>query len=102
MRVPGGTALATPAGLDRDAATEPCGTVPLAAAVTTPAGVPHLDDDPAPREACGVFGIYGRDVDVARITYFGLYALQHRGQESAGIATSDGDQLRFYKAMGLV
>jgi amidophosphoribosyltransferase len=55
-----------------------------------------------PRDACGVFGIYGHGVDVARITYFGLYALQHRGQESAGIATSDGEELRFYKQMGLV
>jgi amidophosphoribosyltransferase len=58
--------------------------------------------DPRPREACGVFGIYGRGVEAARITYFGLYALQHRGQESAGIAASDGQTLRFYKAMGLV
>ena len=55
-----------------------------------------------PREACGVFGIYGPGVEAARITYFGLYALQHRGQESAGIATSDGEQQRFYKEMGLV
>jgi amidophosphoribosyltransferase len=58
--------------------------------------------DPPPREACGVFGIYGPGVEAARITYFGLYALQHRGQESAGIAASDGETLRFYKAMGLV
>jgi amidophosphoribosyltransferase len=55
-----------------------------------------------PREACGVFGIYGPDVEAARTTYFGLYALQHRGQESAGIAASDGETMRFYKAMGLV
>lgn len=56
----------------------------------------------APREACGVFGIFGQGGDAARTTYFGLYALQHRGQESAGIAASDGETLRFYKQMGLV
>lgn len=55
-----------------------------------------------PHEACGVFGIYAPGDDVARITYFGLYALQHRGQESAGIATSDGAQLYAHKQMGLV
>jgi amidophosphoribosyltransferase len=71
--------------------------------VNTPARSLSLPvDDQPPRDACGVFGIYGTGVDVARITYFGLYALQHRGQESAGIATSDGEQLRFYKQMGLV
>ncbi len=59
-------------------------------------------EEQPPREACGVFGIYGKDVEAARITYFGLYALQHRGQESAGIAVSDGEAMRFYKAMGLV
>ena len=58
--------------------------------------------EPPPREACGVFGIYSTDEDVARTTYFGLYALQHRGQESAGIAVSDGEEIRFYKNMGLV
>lgn len=58
--------------------------------------------DPHPREACGVFGIYSTHEDVARTTYFGLYALQHRGQESAGIAVSNGDEMRFYKNMGLV
>jgi amidophosphoribosyltransferase len=55
-----------------------------------------------PHEACGVFGIFGPGEDVARITYFGLYALQHRGQESAGIATSDGSLLRERRQMGLV
>jgi len=54
------------------------------------------------KEKCGVFGIYGKGLDVARLTYFGLYALQHRGQESAGIATSDGERLRARKGMGLV
>ena len=54
-----------------------------------------------PREECGVFGIFGHS-DAARLTYYGLYALQHRGQESAGIAVSDGNQLHCHKGMGLV
>ena len=53
-------------------------------------------------EACGVFGIYAPGEDVARLTFFGLYALQHRGQESAGIATGDGVSLHLYREMGLV
>lgn len=55
-----------------------------------------------PEEACGVFGIYAPEEDVAKMTYFGLYALQHRGQESAGIATFDGDRVHLHKEMGLV
>lgn len=55
-----------------------------------------------PREACGVFGVWAPGEDVAKLTYFGLYALQHRGQESAGIAASDGSRLLVYKDMGLV
>jgi amidophosphoribosyltransferase len=54
------------------------------------------------QEACGLFGIDARGEDVANLTYFGLYALQHRGQESAGIAVSDGRQLRMHKNVGLV
>lgn len=53
-------------------------------------------------EACGVFGVYAPGEDVAKLTYFGLYALQHRGQESAGIATFDGEQVHLHKDMGLV
>jgi len=55
-----------------------------------------------PQDACGVFGIWAPGEDVAKLTYFGLYALQHRGQESAGIAASDGRRLLVYKDMGLV
>jgi len=56
-------------------------------------------------EECGVFGIFNQEnisIDVAKLTYFGLYALQHRGQESAGIAVSDGQKLLIYKDLGLV
>lgn len=53
-------------------------------------------------EACGVFGIYAPGQDVARLTYYALYALQHRGQESAGIAVSDGQGIKLHKDMGLV
>jgi len=59
-----------------------------------------LDDKP--HEACGIFAIYAPGAEVARLTYFGLYALQHRGQESAGIAASDGQVARIHKDMGLV
>ena len=54
-----------------------------------------------PREECGIFAIYGHK-DAAKLTYFGLYALQHRGQESAGIVSSDGKCVLEHKAMGLV
>ena len=54
------------------------------------------------REACGVFGIFAPGEDVSRLTYFGLFALQHRGQESAGIAVSDGHKLTTFRQMGLV
>ncbi|MFV1969818.1 MAG: amidophosphoribosyltransferase [Acidimicrobiia bacterium] len=66
----------------------------------------HLLEDPTlfdrPGEACGVFGISGRDIEAARLTYFGLFALQHRGQESAGISVSDGENITVYKDLGLV
>jgi len=53
-------------------------------------------------ESCGVCGVYAPDEDVARLTFFALFALQHRGQESAGIATTDGSNLQVYAKMGLV
>ena len=61
-----------------------------------------LDADKGPQDACGVFGVWAPDEEVAKLTFYGLYALQHRGQESAGIATSDGERILVYKDMGLV
>ena len=55
-----------------------------------------------PQDACGVFGVWAPGEEVAKLTYFGLYALQHRGQESAGMAVSDGSNIVVYKDMGLV
>jgi amidophosphoribosyltransferase len=55
-----------------------------------------------PREACGVFGVWAPGERVANLVYYGLYALQHRGQESAGMAVSDGQSLLVYRDMGLV
>ncbi|SOD62456.1 amidophosphoribosyltransferase [Streptomyces zhaozhouensis] len=55
-----------------------------------------------PRDACGVFGVWAPGEEVAKLTYYGLYALQHRGQESAGIAVSDGSKILVFKDMGLV
>jgi amidophosphoribosyltransferase len=73
--------------------------------VIKPDGRLSHDPDPAdqpPRDACGVFGVWSPDEDVAKLTYYGLYSLQHRGQESAGIAVSDGSRIVVYKDMGLV
>ncbi len=61
-----------------------------------------MPGEKAPQDACGVFGVWAPGEDVAKLTYFGLYALQHRGQESAGIAVSNGRQLLVFKDMGLV
>src|SRR5262249_25203950 len=61
-----------------------------------------LDDDKRPQDACGVFGVWAPGEQVAKLTYFGLYALQHRGQEAAGMAVSDGSTVVVYKDLGLV
>lgn len=53
-------------------------------------------------EKCGIFGVYGKGLDAGRLAFFGLYALQHRGQESSGIASSNGERIVCHKKMGLV
>jgi len=55
-----------------------------------------------PREACGLFGVWAPGEDISRLIYFGLFALQHRGQESAGMAVSDGHNILVYRELGLV
>src|SRR3954469_24857296 len=72
-----------------------------------PRGDGRLTDDLDPQErgpqdACGVFGVWAPEEEVAKLTYFGLFALQHRGQEAAGIAVSDGTGVMVYKDLGLV
>lgn len=61
-----------------------------------------LPEDQPIQDECGVFGVWAPGEEVSRFTYFGLFALQHRGQQSAGIAVSDGNAIRIYKDMGLV
>jgi amidophosphoribosyltransferase len=73
--------------------------------VAKPDGCLTDDLDPQdrpPKDACGVFGVWAPGEDVAKLAYYGLYALQHRGQESAGIAVSDGNRIVVHKEMGLV
>ena len=100
-------------GMKRSRRKDPCGTRTGAAQSGCPSarrlGPVRLHPDRAhvppadgrPREECGVFAVYGHP-DAARVAFFGLFALQHRGQESAGIATSDGCQIWERKGMGLV
>jgi amidophosphoribosyltransferase len=64
--------------------------------------VKDLEGEDHPKEECGVLGVFTPDEEAARVAFFGLFALQHRGQESAGIAVSDGVRVRMHKDMGLV
>ena len=70
--------------------------------VNVPCDIAFDLDDHEAHDECGVFGAFSPGEDVARMSYFALFSLQHRGQESAGIAVSDGSQLSCYKDMGLV
>ena len=54
------------------------------------------------KEKCGIFGVFGKGFEAARLVHPGLWALQHRGQESSGIASSDGKQIFIHKGLGLV
>src|SRR3954462_6059288 len=67
--------------------------------MTPPEPIPDRD---GPRDECGVFGVYAPEADVAKLAYFALYALQHRGQESAGIASCEGGHIMTVRDLGLV
>ena len=90
---------AHPAGRGRVARRRYCRGVPRGDGRLTHDLDPH---SPGPQDACGVFGVWAPGEEVAKLTYFGLYALQHRGQEAAGIAVSDGVSVVVYKDLGLV
>ncbi|TVT59254.1 amidophosphoribosyltransferase [Amycolatopsis rhizosphaerae] len=64
--------------------------------------IAHDQPESEPREECGVFGVWAPGEEVAKMAYYGLYALQHRGQEAAGISVSDGKQIVVFKDLGLV
>jgi amidophosphoribosyltransferase len=75
---------------------------PQGAAIVTADETDPIDSPDDPKEECGVFGVWAPGEDVAKLTYYGLYALQHRGQEAAGIAVADGSQVIVFKDLGLV
>jgi amidophosphoribosyltransferase len=70
--------------------------------MSPPGGAAPMPDDDRPREECGVFGVVAPGREVARLSFYALHALQHRGQESAGIAVSDEGQVTVQRDLGLV
>src|SRR5437764_5063804 len=93
---------ASPPPITRSPAVVPTGPDEQRYDDTVPSG--SYDDlaEQPPKDACGVFGVWAPGEDVAKLTYFGLYALQHRGQEAAGMAVSDGTRVVVCKELGLV
>lgn len=82
---------------------EPASSAQVSSELSGQTAAAPIDRPDKPEEACGVFGVYAPGEDVAKLAYFGLYALQHRGQESAGIATFEDDgRMHLHKDMGLV
>ncbi|MFY9265503.1 MAG: amidophosphoribosyltransferase [Solirubrobacterales bacterium] len=98
LRAAAERALSLPAASARSRASADGGVAPER---RQPAGA-DIEDRDGPRDECGVFGIYAPELDVSRLAYFALYALQHRGQESAGIAASDGAHIITLRDTGLV
>ncbi len=82
--------------------TRPGLSVPTATTPAVDASAHPSADLEGPKEECGVFGVWAPGEDVAKLVYYGLYALQHRGQEAAGMAVSDGSTVLVYKELGLV
>src|SRR5438034_604257 len=78
-----------------------CSSISATRPTVTPIQRPSTDRD-GPRDECGVFGVYAPGLDVARMAYFALYALQHRGQESAGIAVCEDGHITTLRDRGLV
>jgi amidophosphoribosyltransferase len=74
----------------------------VASAAATSAVDDYIPDEAPPKDACGVFAVWAPGEEVAKLTYYGIYALQHRGQEAAGMAVSDGSAVVVYKDLGLV
>ena len=96
---PGDSTLTNARPVPLDAVVSADGVAPL----QEPAPVDRTAElEPDPAEECGVFGVWAPGEEVSRLTYFGLYALQHRGQEAAGIASTDGSNILVYKDLGLV
>jgi len=81
---------------------DPRRTSPIPTTSPEPEPEPRPAFDEGPKEECGVFGVWAPGEEVAKLTYFGLFALQHRGQEAAGMAVSDGRQIVVFKDLGLV